>query len=75
MRNSHLVLMTQVGLNGNASIDLDLALVAAKKVKFKQWGYLMDEDVTCECGSEPQTMDHLHEMSSPGAGMFGCKSC
>ena len=29
------------------------------KVNLKKWGYRMNEDVTCECGSEPQTMDHL----------------
>ena len=29
------------------------------KVTLKKWGYLRSDDVTCECGSEPQTMEHL----------------
>ena len=29
------------------------------KANFMKWGYRMTEDVTCDCGSEPQTMDHL----------------
>lgn len=29
------------------------------KVTLKKWGYLNTEDVTCVCGTEPQTMEHL----------------
>ena len=29
------------------------------KANLMKWGYRMTEDVTCECGSDPQTMDHL----------------
>ena len=29
------------------------------KVSLKKWGYQNTEDVTCICGIEPQTMEHL----------------
>ena len=29
------------------------------KSTLKKWGYLDNEDVTCACGSEPQTMEYL----------------
>ena len=29
------------------------------RVTLKKWGYLNSDDITCVCGSEPQTMKHL----------------
>ena len=29
------------------------------KVTLKKWGYSVDADTTCQCGSEPRTMEHL----------------
>ena len=33
--------------------------VGRSKVTLKKWGYLDTEDVTCECGTAPQAMEHL----------------
>ena len=29
------------------------------KVTLNKWGYTNNEDLDCDCGSEPQTMQHL----------------
>ena len=34
--------------------------VGRSKVSLQNWGYLAEgQDATCECGTAPQTMDHL----------------
>ena len=29
------------------------------KVSLKKWGFLNNDDAMCECGTEPQSMEHL----------------
>ena len=29
------------------------------KISLKKWGFLKNGDATCECGTEPQFMEHL----------------
>ena len=72
-------MLTQVGLNGNVSIDLKVALVAESESQAV--GYRMNENVTCECGSEPQTMDHLlrcphleQEFRAAGLAVFNARA-